>query len=240
MFDVKRHPLNYYEESVVAIEEREPLTEGKIIFYGSSGFTRWSERWCGPRGTMPVEKRILGKNGEQVIINHAFGGSTLEEQLYYYPRLIRAYKPKALVFTGFANDFSFGYNTMEIMMLFSRLMEYARTDFPGIKIFITDKRPNAKYVPADPHVEYEERKWDKGAWMNVPNEVNNALREYCRLHDDTTLVEYSKFPWLFEEGCVGNRRKVREELFVEDKVHFTPEAYELLAKEWEKVLADLL
>lgn len=92
----------------------------------------------------------------------------------------------------------------------------------------------------DPHVVYEERKWDAGAWKNIPSELNAALYDYCRLHDDTTLVEYNKFEWFFEEGEVGNWRKVKENLFVEDKVHFTQEAYDHLSEEWSKVLKDLL
>lgn len=128
MFDVKRHPLNYYENSVKLIEERGPIEEGKIIFYGSSGFTRWSEK----HGNRNIQDMILGKNGEKVILNHAFGGSTVEELLYYYPRLIRPYKPKALCISCYLNDFSFGYTVQEIMMLLSRLLEYARTDMPGI------------------------------------------------------------------------------------------------------------
>lgn len=236
MFDVKRHPLNYYDSVINARLADKPIEEGKIIFYGSSGFTRWSEKWGNPN----VEDVILGKNGEKVILNHAFGGSTLEEQLYYYPKLIRPFKPKALVFSGFGNDWNFGYGLSEMMMLFSRLFEYARTDMPGIKLFLTNRRANAKYVQNDPHVPYEERSWDKGAWLTPFNETNAALEEYCRLHDDTTFIDFRKFTWLYDEGHLDDMHHVRKELFVEDNVHFNNRGYALLAEEMKKVLADLL
>ena len=235
MFDVKRHPLNYYENDVLAYEQ-EPIEEGKIIFYGSSGFTRWKAKW----GNTPLEEAIPGKNGEKMCINHALGGSTTEELLYYYPRLVRAWKPKALVLTAYANDWGFGYNVPEMMMLVSRILEYARTDMPGIKLFITDRRPNAKNVNTQDHVAHEDRAWDRGAWLNTWNEMNDALRAYCAVHPDTTLIEYHKFDWMFEEGCTGDLTRVRPELLVEDKVHFTKEAYAMLAEEYKKILADLL
>ncbi len=236
MFDIKRHPLNYYEEQVKKMEQ-EPIREGGILFYGSSGFTRWSRRYCTSEetiGTIPVEEAIRARDGSEICINHAFGGSTTEELLYYYPRLVRPWKPKALIITSYANDWGFGYGTAEIMMLLSRLLAYARTDMPGIRLYITDRRPNAKNIGK------KERAWDEGAWMNTTKEMNDALTAYCREHDDTTLIRYNDFDFLFDEGHTGDWTHVRPEMFVEDQVHFTKEGYEHLTEKYKEILKDEL
>lgn len=253
MYDVKRHPLNYYDKMIEKIEQK-PILENCIMFYGSSGFTRWSRNYVNGNQsvenraalfgyddeekpqppTIPVEDAIRARDGSEICVNNAFGGSTMDELLYYYPRVIKPWKPKVLVLTGFANDWGFGYSTSEMVMLLSRLLEYARTDMPGIKIFLTDRRPTAK------HVGKVERAWDEGAWKNPTIEMNAALEAYCNEHPDTTLVRYNQFEFLFDEGHVGDWTHVREDMFVEDKVHFTSKGYGYLAEIYKELLKDLL
>ena len=93
--------LNWLEKDIQRYEAM-PMQTGKILFYGHSLFTRWSKK---EYVTKTLEEMILGKNGEQVCLNHGFGTSTSEELLYYYDRLVRPYKPKVLVI-------SLGYRDM--------------------------------------------------------------------------------------------------------------------------------
>ena len=66
-----RVPLNRLEKEVIAYEQQ-PVETGKILFYGSSGFTRWKPKY----GMRPLEDEILGKDGTLACINHGFGSST--------------------------------------------------------------------------------------------------------------------------------------------------------------------
>ena len=61
MFEVRltqEGGLRHYEKEVEAYE-REPVEKGLIMFYGSSGFTRWKPKW----GHRALEDDIRRKDG---------------------------------------------------------------------------------------------------------------------------------------------------------------------------------
>ena len=217
--------LNRLEETVLEYE-KEPIEEGKILFIGSSGFTRWSKKY----GNKPLEECILGKNGDKVAVNHGFGGSTMEEALYYYPRLVRPWKPRAIVLTTFINDRGFLYTPDELMLLMERFFEYARVDMPGIKLYVTDIRPHAKIFDDEA----------RRLWLNHVYAMNQRLKEYADSHDDVTLIRVSQEPMYFKEGAVGDYTQVREDIFIEDRIHFTPYGYELFTDVMRRALDDIL
>ena len=212
-----RVPLNRLEKEVIAYEQN-PIKTGKILFYGSSGFTRWkSDRW----GHRPLEEDIPGA------VNHGFGSSTAEELLYYYPRLIKPWQPRALVVSIVHNDRGWGYNINEIMTNLAKLFEYARTDFPGIRIYACDTRPTLKFR-TEAHVRFRD-------------EFHQALKEYCARHEDTTYVCHIESPLWFENPAdVGDYDKVREDIFVDDAVHFNQKGYDLYKEFMTDVLKDIL
>lgn len=209
--------LTRLEKEVIAYEQQ-PVETGKILFYGSSGFTRWKpDRW----GHRPLEEDISGA------INHGFGSSTAEELLYYYPRLIKPWAPRALVVSIVHNDRGFDYSVDEIMTNLAKLFAYARTDFPGIRIYACDTRPTLKFR-TDAHVLYR-------------NEFHQMLQAYCDRHEDTTYVCHIESPLWFENPAdVGDYDKVREDIFVDDAVHFNQKGYDLYKEFITNVLKDIL
>lgn len=218
-----RVELNRLEKEVVAYEQQ-PIETGKILFYGSSGFTRWSNpRW----GHRPLEEDIRMKNGAPAAINHGFGSSTAEELLYYYPRLVKPWQPRALVVSIVHNDRGLGYSVNEIMTNLAKLFEYARTDFPGIRLYACDSRPTLK-LRTDAHMRFQA-------------EFHQALKEYCRRHPDTTYVCHIDSPLWFENPeDVGDYQKVRTDIFVEDELHFNQKGYDLYKEFMTDVLKDIL
>ena len=116
-----------------------PVKEGLIMFYGDSYFTRWSNDYQNDN----MEDVILSKDGSQAVINHGLGGACFDQLLYYYPRMVRAYKPKYLVLKSYGNDHYYGYTTNEILMLMARICQYARLD--GVEhIYIIKPMPSFK------------------------------------------------------------------------------------------------
>ena len=105
-----RVPLKRLESRILEFEQ-ETVHTGKILFYGSSGFTRWKPKY----GMRPLEEEVRGKDGSLACINHGFGSSTAEELLYYYPRAIKPWAPRALVISIVHNDRGWGYSPNEIM-----------------------------------------------------------------------------------------------------------------------------
>lgn len=216
--------INRLENSVKKMEAR-GIEPGRIIFYGDSAFTRWSEQY----GMPVLEDEIRMKDGSKAVLNHGFGGSTAEEQLYYYDRLIKAFSPRALVLLTFGNDNDVNYSPEEILFLQSRLIAYARADFPDLKVFICNHRPFALYNNALPGI------------RAAVYEYNELLNIYLSHHPEVTLIDLfhdERFYTSMEEA--GNIKATREDLFIEDRVHFNEEGYAIFKDIFLKALDSLL
>ena len=227
MFDVKLPNLRWLEErgSMDSILNADPTNEqGMILFYGSSSFTRWKPYWK----HRPLEADIRRKDGSQACVNHGFGTSTSEELLYYYPRLVKPWNPRALVIYCHGNDFAAGYSANEVMTLQARLLEWARKDFPGIRFYIETSKPCPR------------RKDATVARARTTWEYEQLLRDYCATHEDTTLVDHTQIPDLWQEGHMGDFQYPRFELFVEDGLHFNQDGYDVYRDIYLRVLDDIL
>lgn len=224
MFNMKLPQLRRYEGYIEKYEQQ-PIEKGKILFVGSSGFTRWErERW----GHRPLEEDIRMKDGSPAAINHGFGGSTAEEVLYYYDRLIRPWEPRALVLRVFPNDRMYGYSPLEIMYLIARICAWAREDFPGIKLYLCDANPTLQHK-------------NNETWKSHAKQFNQLLKDYCESHEDCTYLCHIQHPGFFTDPAdVGDYGKIREDIFVEDKVHFNQEGYNIYRDFFLKALDDIL
>ena len=121
------------EKQICKFEE-ENAPKGQIVFYGPSNFTRWRrEKW----GNTPLREAVLGASGAECCINRGFGSSCPEHHLYYYSRAVRPLEPKVLVYSpGLGNATAFGYTADEVFELVQRVITYAITDFPDLRVYI--------------------------------------------------------------------------------------------------------
>ena len=229
MYDIPFR-VNWLEKEIVKYEE-EPIEKGKILFYGHSVFTRWgSPKW----GYRRLDEDIRMKDGSLACVNHGFGTSTSEELLYYYDRMVRPWAPRALVLATYANDGMYGYDVEDIMRNIGKLCAWARTDFPGIKIFLMEDhpRPNGKGATI-------RDEWNSGKQRR--ERYHRLLKAYASLHEDTTVIELWNRPEFFETPeDVGNFQKVRDDIFVDDKVHPNQEGYNILGEIFREALDELL
>jgi lysophospholipase L1-like esterase len=91
----------FWEKDVAAIEARDPPRAGPeaegadILFIGSSSILKW--------------RSLEADMAPWRVVNHGFGGSKLADALYYYERLVAAYRPRAVVLYSGANDIH-GFN----------------------------------------------------------------------------------------------------------------------------------
>ena len=192
--------------------EKEEFEKGQIVFYGPSYFTRWGKS----HGMKPLREVILGKSGKQCIINRGFGSSSAEHQLYYYPRVIRPLEPRVLVYSFFANGSSFGYSAEESWELAQRVITYAKTDFPGIHIYICG---------ADP--QRDERNFT--AIGNVKR-TESFIKAFVENNSDCHYVDILGYEPL-------NNRK---DIFVEDGVHYNQLGYDIYTDFFKGVLSEEL
>lgn len=229
MFDIPMD-LKSLEQSIIAYEQ-EPVVKGKILFYGHSLFTRWgSPKW----GYRRMDEDIRMKDGSLAVVNHGFGTSTSEELLYFYDRMVRPYEPRALVVATYSNDAMYGYGPEQTMANLSKILHWARTDFPGIKLFVVEPHP----MP-------------KGKVVTLPDKWNNGLHKrenfiemlniYEQTHEDTKIIRLWNQPELFETPeDVGDFHKVRDDIFVADQVHPNQAGYDILGRIFREALDELL
>ena len=174
------------------------------------------------------------KDGSLAVVNHGFGTSTSEELLYFYDRMVRPWEPRAMVVATYANDGMYGYSPEQVMDALSRMLHWARTDFPGIKLYLVEDhpRPSGKDAKLPDKWNNAKRKRDK---------YHEMLRMYALTHEDTQVIELWNRPEFFETTeDVGDFRKVREDIFVADQVHPNQEGYDILGKIFREALDDLL
>lgn len=222
-----RVELTRFEKSVRKYEESE-IQEGKILFWGSSLFTRWSEAY----DQIPLEQVILGKDGTAAAVNHGIGGATAEELLFYYPRMVQPWKPRALVIYAFPNDAAAGYSPFEVMALKAKLLDHARAHMPGIRFYLLGVNLRTKYLD------------EGGLWKTTENRMlqhNALLEDYCRRHADCTYLPIHQSPLFFEKAeDAGDYSKTRRDIFVEDGIHFNREGYALFTQFIRESLDDIL
>lgn len=187
--------------------EAQNAKKGQIVFYGPSNFTRWSTRW----GMTPLREAVLGHSGEQCCINRGFGSSCSEHHLYYYHRLIKPLEPKVLVYSpGLGNGLSFGYTAEELWELAQRVMVYAKTDFPDLRIYLCGINL------------YKDKK-------EISKVYDGWLREFAKEMPDCTYVDVAAYEPLH-----------RDDILVADNVHFNQKGYEIYAEFFREVLKDEL
>lgn len=162
-------------------------------------------------------------------VNHGLGGSTAEQLLYWYNRMVKTWKPRALVLKAYSNDLDRSYSVDEIIFLQARILEWARVDMPGIKMFVCDAQPQRK-----------EKELKMTAYHHRL-EYNERMSQYCAKHDDVTMVWQSRISEFYNNPeDLGDYSKVRDDLFVEDGVHFNREGYEIYKRFWLEQLDELL
>jgi lysophospholipase L1-like esterase len=221
--------LKLLEDRVIAYEQ-EPIVKGKILFYGHSLFTRWgSPKW----GYRRMDEDIRMKDGSLAVVNHGFGTSTSEELLYYYDRLVRPWEPRALVLAVYGNDNMYGYSPEQTMDVTARLLHWARTDFPGIKLYLPEPHPTPR----------GKNETIRDLWNNAKHKREKFIEMihiYAQTHEDTKVIELWNRPEFFEEGHVGDFHYIREDLFVADQVHPNQAGYDVLGPIFREALDEVL
>ena len=194
-------------EAQVRRYEGEPIEKGQIVFYGPSNFTRWGPKYGNPT----LKEEILGKSGKQCCINRGFGSSCTEHHLYYYSRMVKPLEPKVMVYApGLGNGTAFGYTPEEVWELGQRVMLYAKSDFPDLKIYLCGLNL------------FKDRR-------ETSAQYDGWLREFAMEMTDCTYVDVAGYEPLH-----------RMDILAEDNTHFNCEGYRIYAELFKEVLKEEL
>ena len=127
------------------------------------------------------------------------------------------------------------------MFIEERIFAYARKDMPGIKLYACSAPPVIAHI---------------GNPLSIRHamQFNELLENYCRKHEDTKVIQYHKWNGWYkgENNTIGDGPfetyeqwkdaydQLRTDIYIEDKMHFNQEGYDLCAQFFREQLDDIL
>jgi lysophospholipase L1-like esterase len=139
------------------------------------------------------------------VINRGFGGNEIVDSTHFADRIIVPYQPRLVVLRAGGNDIHNGRTPQQVLADFK---DFVRT--------VHDKLPKTRilYISQPPTV----ARWDEREKLK---ELNALVKDYVNTDQRLAYVETY-------DTTLDANGQARPELFVEDKLHFSPEGYKLL------------
>lgn len=197
--------LNRYEAEVDLLEKRPLGKSVDVLLYGSSTFAFWGQENAS-KALFPF-----------TVINNGFGGSTAEEAMHYFPRLVKPYTFKAIVLYEGDNDLVMSYSPIEVMDWFTKLIKEIKLVQPKAKIAILA----IKYSPARKKI------------ISLQRQLNQSLKQLAL--NDKNIFFISQ-----EEDLFNKDGKLIKSLFLEDKLHFSSQGNLLMGNKIKLLLSSII
>jgi lysophospholipase L1-like esterase len=143
----------------------------------------------------------------QPVINRGFGGSEIADSTHFADRLIFPYEPKMIFLRAGGNDLWAGKSPEQVF-----------TDFQDFVAKVQSRLPKAEivFISLSPSI---------ARWKQADKEkaVNEMVAAYIKGKPGLKYIETYSIP-------LGADGQPRPELFVQDKLHFSPAGYRLLVE----------
>ncbi|MDD2279526.1 MAG: GDSL-type esterase/lipase family protein [Bacteroidales bacterium] len=180
--------INRFKE----IDKQNPTQKNAILFIGSSSFTMWYD----------VQEQFP----EHTIINRAFGGSTLEDQIRYFEDVVLPYNPKQIVIYCGENDFAASdtVTVKTVMQRFVKLYSLIATSFPGAKISYVSMKPSPS-------------RWHLAEKLVTGNK---NIKEFLESKPNTSYINI----W---DGMLNDSRLPNTSIFLDDMLHMNANGYKI-------------
>jgi lysophospholipase L1-like esterase len=196
----------FWEREVLEIEERnEEKNNIDIVFYGSSSIRMWYT--------------LSDDLSDYKLLNHGFGGSKLNDAIYFYDRLIKPYNPRLVVCYSGTNDIQSDekhiHHARHVFKQFKKLYKkhLETCGSPMIYIAITPT-PSRK------------------SYMKQVFKANQLIKNYALKKDQLYILDVSRE--FLTDG------EPNETLFVGDGLHLNNNGYEIWRKAITPLIDDLL
>ncbi|MHC2066627.1 SGNH/GDSL hydrolase family protein [Bremerella sp. T1] len=187
-------------DKFAAADEKKPVKPGGVVFVGSSSIRMWD-----------LPKFYPDMNA----VNRGFGGSRLEDSVYYADKIILPYKPKTVVVYAGDNDIAADYTPEQILEDFQEFVKTIRAELPKTKILYIAVKPSIK-------------RW---SMIKEVRETNKLIAAECEKTKNCEFIDIDT-PMLGEDG------KPRPELFLKDGLHMTDEGYAVWVEALQPHLQD--
>lgn len=181
-------------EEFAAEDQASPPPEGAIVVTGSSSIRRWH----------PTMKEDLAP---LTVIPRGFGGSTMEDALYWIDKVAIQYKPRAVVVYEGDNDTgSYNVPPAKIAEQFEAIVAKVHAALPETRVYVVSVKPSV-------------RRW--AVWAQA-QETNELLQAIAAKNDLVTYIDVAT-PMLQPNG------EVMDDIFVDDNLHLNEKGYGIWA-----------
>lgn len=148
------------------------------------------------------------------VLNRAFGGSRTAEQLHYFDRVVLPYRPRLIVYYCGSNDINAGYSAESIADNYERFSERVRRELPGTQVYF------ASIIRAP----QKRDRWD------VVDDANARVQAYSSRVRDRGFID-------LHAALESAPRQPREDVYLPDRLHYLPAAYERMSAVVRPVVA---
>jgi lysophospholipase L1-like esterase len=204
LLTVAAESASRWEKDIQAFEASDrinPPPEQAVLFVGSSSIRYWTN--------------LANAFPEWKTVRRGFGGAYLSDVNAYFDRLVRPYKPAAIVLYAGENDINAGRSPEEVFAEFKNFAAKVRGTLPKTKIYYLSMKPSPS-------------RWY--LWPQI-SEGNQMIRRFARLHRKIEYVDVG--------ACLLNsERRPNPAFFMKDLLHVNDQGYELWAREIRAALEE--
>lgn len=147
------------------------------------------------------------------VVNMGFGGSDMSELLYFTDEIITPFAPKQVFIYEGDNDIAKGKKTDEILASADSIVNRIKQQLPNARLVFISAKPSV-------------RRWEL---RNEYVAYNKALEAWTKKQKNVRFADVWT-PMLDENG------NVRNDLFIDDKLHMNEKGYQI----WQKTLKKFL
>lgn len=185
-----------------AADKKKPPPQGAIFCFGSSSIRGW-------------HKTIQKDLAPLTIVPRGFGGSTMNDALYYSDRIVLPYKPRAIVVYEGDNDVGQGISPKKIADTFHKFVEKVHKHLPECRIYFLSIKPSISRW----------RLWPK------MKEANSLIAIECSKDKRLTFVDVSS-------GMLNGEGKPQNKIFKKDKLHMNRYGYVIWLDKLKPILME--
>jgi lysophospholipase L1-like esterase len=183
-----------FEKAISAFETKDALTSpptGAIVCIGSSSMGGW-------------HKTIQQDLAPLTVIPRGFGGSNMNEAVYYADRIVLPYKPRAVVLYEGDNDIASSISAETVRDKFVDFIKVVHGSLPEARIYFLSIKPSPS-------------RWDR--WPEMQR-ANKMIQEVCAANPLLTYIDVAT-PMLDQAG------KPIADIFLKDNLHMNAKGYQI-------------
>ncbi len=183
-----------------AADRENPPAKGGIVFTGSSTIAIWNKN---------LSRDFPGYN----VIGRGFGGSMIEDSVFYADRTVLPHAPRMVVFYAGENDIAGKKTPDEVAADFAKFCDIVLKALPETRILYVSMKPSP-------------RRWSLQSKIDAGNAL---IAAYCARTFRTAFLD-------MKPAMIGPDGQPRADYFKDDKLHLNEAGYRV----WREAIAPLL